>query len=444
MELSSERIKFLAQKVYKSRTRLLVYSGFFGVLAMSLKFKFDSETERVYTDGQYIALNPDFIGGALDSELDFAIMHEIMHLALKHPFRGPVDDKLYNEACDIVVNSNILDAHHGEVDSITVFGEEQPHLTPSGVEGAEKSVEEVYAELLLLAKPVSGSDGESSSPKGDDNKTGSGDSGDNEDDSDGNSDSDGGEGDSFEGKGTGGYNSSFDDHSHWKKPSTTEERLREADFEQRMVDAAEISKSRGTVPAYIQRLIGLMKEPSIDWRTFLNNFVQEDIIDYSFVPPDVRMQDSPFILPGFNVPDEVVKKVLFMVDTSGSMSDKDIADCYSEIKGAIDQFNGKLRGYLGFFDADVKGITPFDEDVDILAIRPVGGGGTDFTSVFEYVKDKMSDDFPSSIVILTDGIAPVPDEKMAMGIPVLWVFTQNDTEEFWGKVAYMHGDSTKD
>ena len=42
-----------------------------------------------------------------------------------------------------------------------------------------------------------------------------------------------------------------------------------------------------------------------------------------------------------------------MIDTSGSMSDDMIAAAYSEVKGAIDQFNGKLKGCLGIFDAAI-------------------------------------------------------------------------------------------
>ena len=48
-----------------------------------------------------------------------------------------------------------------------------------------------------------------------------------------------------------------------------------------------------------------------------------------------------------------IKNILFMIDTSASMSDRQITDCYSEVFGAIQQFNGKLQGKLGFFDAKV-------------------------------------------------------------------------------------------
>ena len=63
------------------------------------------------------------------------------------------------------------------------------------------------------------------------------------------------------------------------------------------------------------------------------------------------------------------------------------------------------------------------------------GGGTDFQIIFEYVAKYMSDKPPASIIILTDGFAPFPQEKLAMGIPVLWLLNNECVEPPWGKVA---------
>ena len=32
----------------------------------------------------------------------------------------------------------------------------------------------------------------------------------------------------------------------------------------------------------------------------MNDFIQEEVVDYSFTPPDRRFDDSPFFLPDFN------------------------------------------------------------------------------------------------------------------------------------------------
>ena len=124
-----------------------------------------------------------------------------------------------------------------------------------------------------------------------------------------------------------------------------------------------------------------------------------------------------------------------MIDTSGSMSDDMIKDAYSEIKGAIEQFGGKLYGLLGFFDAVVVPPKPFSDEESLKIIRPYGGGGTSFDIIFEYVQSSMIADLPASIIILTDGYAPFPNEKAALGIPVLWVINNNQVTPPWGKIA---------
>lgn len=167
----------------------------------------------------------------------------------------------------------------------------------------------------------------------------------------------------------------------------------------------------------------------------MNEFIHEEVVDYSFTPPDRRFDESPLFLPDFNDKDVLAKDILFMIDTSGSMSDDMITAAYSEVKGAIDQFGGKLEGWLGFFDAAIiepKRFTSLDE---FKIIKPAGGGGTDFQIIFEYVHKHMQDKLPTSIIILTDGYAPFPEEELAGGIPVLWLLNNKNVDPPWGKIA---------
>ncbi|MBR6849294.1 MAG: hypothetical protein IKM88_03555, partial [Lachnospiraceae bacterium] len=183
------------------------------------------------------------------------------------------------------------------------------------------------------------------------------------------------------------------------------------------------------------RYLKELKKPQVDWRTILAEFVQEEINDYSFCPPDRRFSESVFFLPDYNEKEERVEKILFMIDTSGSMSEDEITDCYSEVKGAIDQFNGRLEGWLGFFDAAVVPPRRFADEEELKVIRPKGGGGTSFEVIFRYVRTEMEEDLPVSIIILTDGYAPFPKEDAVMGIPVLWIINNENVTPPWGKVA---------
>lgn len=97
------------------------------------------------------------------------------------------------------------------------------------------------------------------------------------------------------------------------------------------------------------------------------------------------------------------------------------------------------QGGWDFFDAELIEPKPFENEDEFKIIKPKGGGGTDFDVVFLYLKDKTEDELPVSIIILTDGYAPFPDEKEALGIPVLWLINNDEVEPPWGKVARMKG-----
>ena len=102
--------------------------------------------------------------------------------------------------------------------------------------------------------------------------------------------------------------------------------------------------------------------------------------------------------------------------------------CFSSLFSALKCFLLFL-----FFDA----ILPFEDEDEFKIIRPKGGGGTSFHIIFEYVEKFMQDELPVSIVILTDGFAPWPEEAAALGIPVLWIINNEEAQPPWGKVARL-------
>ena len=413
--------------------RLLCNHGFYGLLLMHMRYAVDENVETACTDGMRIIFGTEFLEELSDGELDFVMMHEIMHVVLQHCMRGTkLDGEAFNIACDIVVNSNILLENKMDLDSITLakYGESM-HVAPDGKEGYEYTAEQVYA-MLPLSKKQNGKGENSGSGYGDDDKD--------------------------KGKGAGSAkgrakkqqasadnptNGIWDDHTRWGEYEE-DDTLRDV-WVKRLEDAAEAisirdpSNTRGLLPLFARRLLDELKKPQTDWRTVLNDFIQEEVVDYSFSPPDRRFDDSPFFLPDFNGKEDMVEDILFMIDTSGSMSDKMITAAYSEVKGAIDQFDGKLKGWLGFFDAAIIEPVPFSSEEEFSVIRPAGGGGTDFGIIFEYVAQHMEKP-PASIIIMTDGYAPYPKEHLAGGIPVLWLLNNTEVDPPWGKVARITVD----
>lgn len=433
MALSENKIKGCIKRLLLSRMRILYNHGFYGLLLMHMIYAVSEEIETACTDGVRITFGIDFLDSLSDSELDFVMMHEILHVVLQHCFRGDVEDpEAYNIAADIVVNSNIMLENGMKASSITLskYGIAM-HVAPDGKEGHEYTAEQVYA---MLPKNLN--------KKGNNKSPGSAVGRAKKENKKGNNKSPG----SADGRAKKEIAKDkhqpvwvWDDHSQWGKYEE-DDTLRDV-WVKRFEDAAEAieirdpSNTRGLLPAFAQRILKELKKPQTDWRTILNDFIQEEVVDYSFTPPDRRFDDSPFFLPDFNGKEDRVEDILFMIDTSGSMSDDMIAAAYSEVEGAIDQFNGKLKGWLGFFDAAIIKPQPFSDENEFKTIKPAGGGGTDFQIIFEYVFHHMSDKLPASIIILSDGYAPFPLEKLAGGIPVLWLLNNEEVNPPWGKVA---------
>ena len=433
MALSESKIKGCIKRLLLSRMRILYNHGFYGLLLMHMIYAVSEEIETACTDGVRITFGIDFLDSLSDSELDFVMMHEILHVVLQHCFRGDVEDpEAYNIAADIVVNSNIMLENGMKASSITLskYGIAM-HVAPDGKEGHEYTAEQVYA---MLPKNLN--------KKGNNKSPGSAVGRAKKENKKGNNKGPG----SAVGRAKKEISKEqhqpvrvWDDHSRWGKYEE-DDTLRDV-WVKRFEDAAEAikirdpSKARGLLPAFAERILKELKKTQTDWRTILNDFIQEEVVDYSFAPPDRRFDDSPFFLPDFNGKEDRVEDILFMIDTSGSMLDDMIAAAYSEVKGAIDQFNGKLKGWLGFFDAAIIKPQPFSDENEFKIIKPAGGGGTDFQIIFEYVFHHMSDKLPASIIILSDGYAPFPLEKLAGGIPVLWLLNNEEVNPPWGKIA---------
>lgn len=457
MDLSDEKIRGFMKRLLISRMRILCNHGLFGLLLMHITYSLDDGTATAYTNGERIAFSPEFLDGLSDSELDFVMMHEILHIVLQHCLRSDENDpELYNMAADIVVNSIIMAENGGDPRSITLskYGESM-HKAPDGKEGSVYTAEEIFQ--MLCSSPKSrklgkgnasgggglnkGDSGKADDPGKDISKEENSDKGIQGNDENTSPSQEKGRAQKKQAKPQSGNHSrgTWDDHSRWGK-TENDDILRDV-WVKRFCDACKAisirdpGNSRGTIPMFAQRMLDELMKPQTDWRRILSDFIQEEINDYSFSPPDRRFDDCPFFLPDFNEKDETVKDILFMIDTSGSMSDKMITAAYSEVKGALDQFNGKLRGWLGFFDAEIIEPKPFSSLDEFMVIKPAGGGGTDFQIIFEYVDKHMIEEPPASIIILTDGYAPFPKEELAKGIPVLWLINNEKVDPPWGKVA---------
>ncbi len=431
--MTDQRKKRIRARIQEARGRLIEQIPFFGLLLMYLKFVSVPKMKKISTNGRCIYFSPDFLEKLNYKELDYILCHQILHIVCGHIWREQdLEGDDYHFACDIFVNLILEDygfcqeryPHLGYLyrqmsDSVDFYGkspEEICGLMPYSLYVFNEDIRSKFlmdneywwnykddngqsGEIIIDLPELMGSikdGGESLVPQAD------------------------GEGDGADGE------CGVVSIQVWKARAAAMAKTLEGSS----------SKDNGTsaVPDCIKRIFDKMKEPVIDWKKILNNFLQERINDYSFSPPDRRFSDTDFFLPDFNEKDFVSKEILFMVDTSGSVNDNDLAAVYSEICGAIEQFGGKLSGKLGFFDTCVIEPIPFDNVGDLNRIIPYGGGGTDFRVIFEYIKHELCNEFPACVVIFTDGEAPYPLQSDTMDIPVLWIINNTKITPPWGRV----------
>ena len=426
--MTEQRKRRIRNKIQEARERLLSSHPFYGLLLMYLKYVSVPQIKKISTNGRCIYFNPDFIEKLYPDELNYILIHQILHIVYGHIWcQRDVRGADYHFACDIFINLLLEN---------TEFGVERyPHLGdiyrkhPNHIDLREKTPEEIQ-EFLPFSLYVFNEQTRSKfivdSDALWDKKNDNGQLGEIIIDLP-----------KIEGKLRSGKGLAAEDGAGDGEEGTFKQewQLRAATAASSMMSDKKVNSGAGDIPDSVKRMIDKMKEPVLDWKKILHNFVQERVNDYSFSPPDRRFGDFDFFLPDFNEKDFVSKEILFMVDTSGSIKEDELAAVYSEIKGAIEQFDGKLTGKLGFFDFWVTEPVPFYSVDDLTKIIPIGGGGTSFDAIFEYLAYNCEDDLPACIVIFTDGMAPYPPESAALGVPVLWIINNAKITPPWGLVT---------
>lgn len=364
-ELDTMR-KEVLDRIITARIGLLMRHSFFGALATRLRIQCaDDWCPTAATDGRHLYFNTQFFNAMSNKEIEFVIAHEILHCVYDHLGRRmDRDPKLYNIAADYIVNNLLIRDRIGTKPSIVDCFHDRKY------EGWTS--EEVYDELFKNAKKIDiGSLGEMLDEHPDwGNQVG--------------------EDDDEDGKGKG------------KRPSLSQaemDAIRD-EFREAMVAAAQ-SAGAGNVPGEIARMIKELTEPKMNWRELLQQQIQSSLrSDYTFMRPNRKGWHIGAVLPGMDF--EQTIDVVVAIDMSGSIGDDQARDFLSEIKGIMDQFKD-YRITVMCFDTKVYNEQTFTVDggEDLLDYKIMGGGGTDFMCVWDYLK--QNEIVPKKLAMFTDG-----------------------------------------
>lgn len=223
------------------------------------------------------------------------------------------------------------------------------------------------------------------------------------------------------------YNA-FDDHKNFGTiGDEAEEALLKSQVAATIKDVAEETvKMIGTVPGEVSAVLELLKnKPAIfNWKKYFRRLVGNSIITYiakTRYKPSKRFEDSP----GLKLKQK--PKILVAVDTSGSISDKDLSEFFAEI------YNIHKTGIeitVIEFDTTIQHIFKFTKKPDITIS---GRGGTDCLEVLQYYKQHK--EF-SSCVIFTDGFLHLGHLPKVQN--TIWCITPGgNKQDYFGKTIYI-------
>lgn len=424
----TENDREVEEQISAARTRLILDKPFLGALVLRLELQSADPAwcPTTGTDARKFYYHAQYINSLTSTELQFVLAHEALHCALSHFSRRQHRVKhRWDLACDYAINPILLDEGLNPPPGVMVMEEYR-----------DMNAEEIYPLLKdndlsetmdqhLYDKPdepkeggknqqnnpleqqnnKSGKNPESSPP----DQPQKGNNGQNN----ANSSQDHGTQAELERD----YNPKQDGPLKSPPPPLNPQEIEhlQEKWQQRLAGAAQQAKQAGKMSAALARFIDAELAPTLPWRQLLATYLSSTARDdYSYARPNTRRGD-PAIYPRLR---STEVNAVIAVDVSGSISDQELNECIAEINA----IKGQLRATVSVLAVDdkiAKGYPKsFNAWEDIQLNEPVhGGGGTDFTPVFDWMDDQ---DIPADILVyFTDGQGKFPEQ--APTYPVIWL-----------------------
>lgn len=314
-----------------------------------------------------------------DIELESTLVHEVMHILLRHMFRyrkNYHDFTGYNVAADLAINSYI------EV------GLPDWAYTPSDFNMPSFKTAEWYYDRLKSNLEANGKD--FSVFKKDNNKG---------------------------------------NHSMWgefKHQDIIDEKIKGIVNE--AIKSQKDSEARGDISKNLIDMITLVNRNKFPWKKELRYFVGKMITSGRESVRTKLNRRYGLMQPGWIITHK--SKLLVAIDTSYSVSKRDV----SEFISVINKMKDLCQVEYILFDKEVK-VGPKPWPKGLKEFEAIGRGGTDFEPVMEIVNNKKYD----GVIICTDGKAPIP---AAPGrTKVLWLIPESKDKDFpYGKKLIIQRD----
>lgn len=379
-----------AERLAAARTKLILDHPFLGALVLRLPLRPAGPWCRTTaTDARALYYNPRWVDSLKPAQLQFALAHEALHCGLGHfARRGSRVQQRWDLACDFAINPLLLDE-----------GLNPPPEAQVLALYRNMSAEEIYP---CIEDELEDSETlDDHAWDGDEGGQGGGNS-----EPDGAPDDSGGGSDLDQGTSPG-------DPRPAPLAAAEREQLHQQ-WQRHLATAAQRARQAGKLPGALARLVDASLAPQVSWRAALAHYLAQTARDdYTWLRPSRREGDV--IWPSLR---SRSGDIVVALDTSGSVSDDDIARFLAEInalKGTL-----PVRTTLLACDSALAADGPWIAEAwEALTLprRFAGGGGSDFAPVFDWIE--RAGLRPDALVYFTDAEGHFPDR--APDYPVLWL-----------------------
>lgn len=392
------------EKLSAARALLALIEPFFSTLLFKYPMREENmiPTAAVDAKGQ-IYYNADYVESLESNELVFLLCHEVLHIVYQHTLRrGERNHKLWNIACDAVINETLISLGVGSAPKKGVRYPNAENMTS----------EQVYEELLKNAKEAPPMGGGGSGSGDGSNGNGGGWSQETDLINDGDAHKSEEEDDPLK-----------DARKKFgKKLSESEKRQEEVKSKQNTSEAVTMarmqSKNCGSGRGnFLRRLEEMIMAENFPWYKALEQYMTKFVSqDQSWKRPNRRFSDV--YLP---VTDRLpaMGKLIIGIDTSGSISDKELNFFGAHINSIIEQCRPESITVV-WCDDEVSGVDEFKLEEAPIKFEPKGGGGTDMREITKWVAENEPE--ADICIIFTDGYTPYPEDGEE-AIPTQWVIT---------------------
>lgn len=362
---------------------LITRFPFFAVLLMTLhRIEETTAVPTAATDQRTIFVNPDFFAKLKPLERVFVLAHELLHTAFNHIVRAdgyrkmgfgpdfkPFHNKKWNYAGDYNINSCLISMGLKDMPQGGLLNPQFDH---------NMIVDEIYE---LLEDPP-------------DNDDGSG-------------------GDAGDGHG------GFDQHL-----APAADAPSQAEVAIAVAQAANAAKAQGNLPAGLARIVDEILNPKKNWAEELRDCLRvsmgRDEVSWHKVNRRKTAVNAimPLEMPFFpGTTGHSMGGVVVTIDTSGSISGKEISQFLGELSGILTDCRPEWIKVL-WVDSEVAGVDEPAEVADLETLTAKGGGGTHMPAAFDWIDQEQLT--PDVCVILTDGYTDFGNHQP---YPVIWGIT---------------------